>query len=57
LSFDLAMEVASYFRLKQPAAEAILREVKDAVETWKKHASDLGIARAEQEIMAAAFKA
>jgi serine/threonine-protein kinase HipA len=57
LSFDLAMEVASYFRLKQPAAEAILREVKDAVGTWKKQASDLGIARTEQEIMAAAFEA
>lgn len=35
----------------------ILREVKDAVGTWKKHASDLGIARTEQEIMAAAFEA
>jgi serine/threonine-protein kinase HipA len=57
LSFDLAMEVASYFRLKQPAAEAILREVKDAVGTWKKHASNLGITRTEQEIMAAAFEA
>jgi serine/threonine-protein kinase HipA len=57
LSFDLAMEVASYFRLKQPVAKAILREVKDAVVTWKKQASDLGIARAEQEIMALAFEA
>jgi serine/threonine-protein kinase HipA len=57
LSFDLAMEVASFFRLNPPAAEAILREVKVAVGTWKKQASDLGIARAEQEIMAAAFKA
>lgn len=56
LSFDLALEVAPYFRLKQHSAEAILREVKDAVGTWKKHAGDLGIARAEQEIMAAAFE-
>lgn len=56
LSFDLAMDVASYFRLKQPAAEAILREVKDAVGAWKKQAGDLGIARTEQEIMAAAFE-
>jgi hypothetical protein len=51
------MEVASFFRLNHPAAEAILREVKVAVGTWKKQASDLGIARAEQEIMAAAFNA
>ena len=57
LSFDLALEVAPYFRLKQPSAEAILREVKHAVGTWKEHASDLGIARTEQEIMAAAFEA
>ncbi len=57
LSFDLALEVAPYYRLKQPSAEAILREVKDAVRTWKKQASDLGIARAEQEIMATAFEA
>ena len=57
LSYDLAMEVASFFRLNHPAAEAILREVKVAVGTWKKQASDLGIARAEQEIMAAAFEA
>lgn len=51
------MEVAPYFRLKQQSAKAILREVKDAVGTWKKHASDLGIARAEQEITATAFEA
>jgi serine/threonine-protein kinase HipA len=57
LSFDLAMEVASIFRLKHAAAEAILREVKGAVGTWKKQASDLGIARTEQEIMASAFEA
>lgn len=57
LSFDLAMEVASLFRLNHAAAEAILREVKGAVGTWKKQASDLGIARTEQEIMAAAFEA
>lgn len=57
LSFDLALDVAPYFRLKQQSAELILREVKDAVRTWKTHASDLGIARTEQEIMAPAFEA
>lgn len=56
LSFDLALEVAPYFRLKQHSAEAILWEVKDAVGTWKRHAGDLGIVCAEQEIMAAAFE-
>ncbi len=56
LSYDLALEVAPYFRLTQQSAEAILRQVKDAVGTWKEHASELGIARSEQEIMAAAFE-
>ncbi len=56
LSFDLAMEVAPFFRLKPRSAEAILGEVKDAVRGWKDHANALGIARTEQEIMAAAFE-
>ncbi|MGK0188058.1 MAG: serine/threonine-protein kinase HipA [Verrucomicrobiales bacterium] len=56
LSFDLAIEVAPFFRLKAPSAEAILWEVKKAVADWKEHAKIIGIARAEQEIMAAAFE-
>lgn len=55
LSFDLALEVASYFRLKPQSAAAILREVKDAVGTWQEHAGALGIARNGHEIMATAF--
>jgi serine/threonine-protein kinase HipA len=57
LSFDLAIEVAPFFRLKPAAAESILKEVKDAVGTWRNHANDLGISRSEQEIMAPAFSA
>ena len=57
LSFDLALEVAPYFRLKPQSAAAVLREVKAAVGTWKEHARALGIARNEQEIMATAFGA
>jgi serine/threonine-protein kinase HipA len=49
------LEVAPYFRLKPQSAKAILRDIKDAVGKWKKHARDLGIPSAEQEIMAAAF--
>jgi serine/threonine-protein kinase HipA len=55
-SFDLALEVAPYFRLKAPSAEAILHQVKAAVGNWKELANALGIARAEQEIMAQAFE-
>ncbi len=55
LSFDLALEVASYFRLSKPSTETILQEIRDAVCTWKIQATKLGIPRAEQEIMAPAF--
>jgi serine/threonine-protein kinase HipA len=55
LNFDLALEVAPFFRLKSRVAETILREVREAVAGWKQHAKSLGIASAEQEIMAVAF--
>ena len=57
LSFDLAMEVAPYFRLDPADAESILQQVRQAVKSWPDHAKALGIPRAEQEIMAAAFEA
>lgn len=57
LSFDLAMEVAPYFRLDPADAESILHRVRQAVKSWPDHAKALGIARAEQEVMAAAFEA
>jgi serine/threonine-protein kinase HipA len=57
LSFDLAMEVAPYFRLDPADAESILKQVRQAVRSWPDHAKALGIARAEQEVMTAAFEA
>jgi len=56
LSFDLALEVAPYFRLTPRLAESILGQVRDAVCGWKKHARGLGITEAEQEIMTKAFE-
>lgn len=56
LSFDLALEVAPFFRLKPQTAESILQQTKEAVEAWKEHANALGIPRAEQESMAAALQ-
>ena len=55
LSVDLALEVAPFFRLKTEEAETILREIKGAVNGWKEHARELGITRAEQEMMRGAF--
>ena len=34
----------------------ILKEVLKAVKSWKKIANDIGISRAEQEIMSSAFQ-
>jgi serine/threonine-protein kinase HipA len=55
LSFELALEVAPYFRLKEKAAENVLRKVRDAVADWKSQANALAIARSEQDLMRKAF--
>jgi serine/threonine-protein kinase HipA len=56
LSFDLALEVAPYFRLNPASADKILRDIRVAVHGWQQHAKDLGIARTEQELMTTAFR-
>ena len=56
LSFDLALEVAPFFRLTPRSAESILGQVRDAVRGWKEHAHRLDIPGAEREIMAPAFE-
>lgn len=56
LSIDLALEVAPFFRLKGEDAEAVLREVRNAVADWEGQADALAIARTEQDIMRKAFE-
>lgn len=56
LSFDLAMEVAPFFRLSEKQALNILNDVKSSVSNWRKVAAKYGIARAEQEEMETAFR-
>lgn len=56
LDFDLALEVAPFFRLKPHSAEVILHQIRNAVATWQQHANAVGIPRSEQEITAAAFQ-
>lgn len=56
LSYDLALEVSPYFRLKPAVSDAILNEVKAAVATWKGVADALGIVHSEQEMMRPAFE-
>ena len=56
LNFDLALEVAPFFRLEPCAADGILKQVRKVVGGWKRHARHLGIPPAEQALMAAAFQ-
>ena len=56
LSFDLALEVAPFFRLDSRTAESLLEQVRTAVRGWKKHARHLGIPGTEQDTMAPAFE-
>ncbi|MCG8310756.1 MAG: type II toxin-antitoxin system HipA family toxin [Cytophagales bacterium] len=56
LDFDLAKSVGEYFQLKDAQMDEIITEVKAVVSNWKKLAQEIGISRAEQEIMAQAFR-
>jgi serine/threonine-protein kinase HipA len=56
LDLELVKSVGAYFKLTQPDMEAIIREVFDAVSNWKEIAKEIGISRAEQELMANAFR-
>lgn len=55
LDYDLAKSVGEYFRLNDNQMEAIISEVTATVSNWKAIAKKIGIARGEQELMAAAF--
>jgi serine/threonine-protein kinase HipA len=55
LDFDLAREVAGYFRLTDEKAIQIIEEISTVVKDWKKIASSYKISNAEQEKMSAAF--
>jgi len=53
---DLVKSVSVYFRLGKKEMDNILDEVQSAVLGWQKVATEIGIPRNEQTIMAAAFK-
>lgn len=55
LDFELAKSVGEYFRLNKNQMDGILKEVLEATSKWKTLAKDIGIARAELEIMGKAF--
>ncbi|MEQ8421787.1 MAG: HipA domain-containing protein [Arenibacter algicola] len=55
LDLELAKSVGEYFRLDDKKMDTIIEEVMASVSQWKKIANEIGIPRAEQELMAAAF--
>jgi serine/threonine-protein kinase HipA len=56
LDFNLAMEVAKFFRLDEERANKILEEVTNAVKHWRSVANKWGISNAECELKSRAFK-
>jgi len=56
LNLDLAKEVGPFFQLTKQNMEGIIEEVNSVVGTWRSIASELGIPRREQEMMAGAFE-
>lgn len=56
LDFGLAKSVGEYFRLNEASMNVIIHEVLESVKHWSKIAKEIGISRAEQELMASAFK-
>lgn len=56
LDFNLAMEVAKFFRLDEERAHRIMREVTDAVKHWRSIAKKYGISNTECELKSRAFR-
>jgi serine/threonine-protein kinase HipA len=56
LEFELAIEVAEYFRLKLEKAKSIVKSIKKVVRTWHKIADKYQIPAQEQDLMEAAFE-
>jgi serine/threonine-protein kinase HipA len=56
LDLDLARSVGLYFQLQDTQMENIIAEVISAVKEWRIVAKEIGISRAEQEVMSPAFQ-
>ena len=56
LDFELAKSVGQFFQLNKVQMDKILNEIVMVTEDWRALASKLGISRADQETMSAAFR-
>jgi len=55
LNLDVARAAGTMYGLKKNQVAEIIRDVVDAVATWRREAEELGISRREQEMMSRAF--
>jgi serine/threonine-protein kinase HipA len=55
LDYGLAMDVVDFFQLDKTTAKKIKNEVLESVNQWGKLATNIGISRGEQQLMAPAF--
>jgi len=56
LDFELAISVGDFFRLDRKQMDGIIKDVLDSVGQWQSIASEIGISRADQELMSGAFR-
>ena len=56
LDVDLAKSIGEYFQLLPLEMDKIVNDVYSAIRIWKDIAKEIGISRAEQEMMAPAFR-
>jgi len=56
LDIELAKSVGEYFQVTEIEMDAIIEEIALAVRNWRAVANEIGIPRAEQELMSSAFK-
>jgi len=56
LDFELALNIIEYFRLSNEKAESIISRIRKAIGSWEKTAKQIGIPRAEVEMMRSAFR-
>jgi serine/threonine-protein kinase HipA len=56
LDIEIAKQVGVYFRLGEKQMNQIIDQVKSSVSQWQKLAGEIGISRAEQTMMAPAFR-
>jgi len=56
LDFELAKNTGELFQLSEPEMNVIIMEVKNTVSSWENIARNIGISRAEQQMMSSAFR-